>query len=267
MDFALNRYDMTDINASAAKVIALDPKRTEHGRRALAKRHAAAKLTCKPGRGLHSRLLDSGAWCLGKPTAGTLLPPHHKPADVGIVNGLMKHVVDKGESINDFGAGVGQYHTALSAALAEKGAAGQTLHWTGYDGAGNVVAATGGLLHYFDLTMPLFLPAADWVMSFEVGEHIPEHKEKMVFRNLHAHNCVGVVLSWGKLDQIGHGHINNHSPEYIAHRMHSLGYYKDEAMTKSLHEHNSYAWFRHPDNPAAWRRHTPRTGAGCQKRT
>jgi len=248
-------------------VIALDPERTEHGRRALAKRHAAAKLTCKPGRGLHSRLLDSGAWCLGKPTAGTLLPPHHKPADVGIVNGLMKHVVDKGESINDFGAGVGQYHTALSAALAEKGAAGQTLHWTGYDGAGNVVAATGGLLHYFDLTMPLFLPAADWVMSFEVGEHIPEHKEKMVFRNLHAHNCVGVVLSWGKLDQIGHGHINNHSPEYIAHRMHSLGYYKDEAMTKSLHEHNSYAWFRHPDNPAAWRRHTPRTGAGCQKRT
>ena len=71
----------------------------------------------------------------------------------------------------------------------------------------------------------------------------------MVFRNLHAHNCVGVVLSWARLDQGGNGHINNHSPDYIAQQMRSLGYYKDEGMTKCLHEHNLYGWFNKPDNP------------------
>ena len=258
VDYPLDRYDMADVNGSVALAISSDAVRLDYARRLLEQRHTAAKRACAR----KTRVLPTGGWCLDKPRRGRL-PHNHFPADVGIVSGMFECVVAKGESIADFGAGIGQYYTALSAALAEAGKPNQTLRYTGYDGAGNVVEASGGLVHFFDLTTPMFLPVADWVMSLEVGEHIPEEKEHLFFRNLHAHNCIGVVLSWARLRQDGHGHINNHSPEYIAHQMHKLGYYKDEEMTKALHKHNSYWWFDVPDNPAAWRRYTPRTDRAC----
>ena len=37
-------------------------------------------------------------------------------------------------------------------------------------------------LQWFDLTKPQALPKADWVMSLEVGEHVPHALESMVFR-------------------------------------------------------------------------------------
>ena len=38
---------------------------------------------------------------------------------------------------------------------------------------------------------------SDWVLSLEVGEHVPSRYEDMYLRNLHAHNCKGIILSWG----------------------------------------------------------------------
>ena len=72
------------------------------------------------------------------------------------------------------------------------------------------------------------------VVSLEVGEHVPPMFEGMVLRNLHAHNCRGLVLSWAKLRQAGHGHVNNHMPEYIAAKLHALGYFVNENVTRFL---------------------------------
>jgi hypothetical protein len=41
----------------------------------------------------------------------------------------------------------------------------------------------------------------------QVAEHVPAANEMMLLRNLHAHNCRGVLLSWATLGQPGTGHV------------------------------------------------------------
>ena len=130
-------------------------------------------------------------------------PRHHLSADPGILRYLVSMVDENPEvTINDFGAGVGQYGHELMAARPKA-------KYLGYDGAGNVEHWTHQpaparvnlqtmrktppwgsrerylcyrFLQWFDLTKPQALPKADWVMSLEVGEHVPHASEPMVFR-------------------------------------------------------------------------------------
>jgi hypothetical protein len=73
----------------------------------------------------------------------------------------------------DDGAGVGQYGHRLRSEDPD-------LLWTAYDGAGNVEEYTDGFVSWLDLTIPLSLPRADWVVSFDVGEHVPAPFEATV---------------------------------------------------------------------------------------
>ena len=154
-----------------------------------------------------------------------VLPRGHYPAD-GIGSGVLAALLlneiptlalDRPQSINDFGAGIGQYGHALQAI-------NKSIIWRGYDGAGNVEEYTDGFVRFFDLTMPLSLPKADWILSLEVGEHLPPEWEFMYLRNLHAHQYRGIIGSWAKLGQLGTGHINNHRREYVTNRFTELGY-------------------------------------------
>ncbi len=63
---------------------------------------------------------------------------------------------------------------------------------------------------------------------------MPPQFEGMVLRNLHAHNCRGLVLSWAKLRQAGHGHVNNHMPDYLAKKLDALGYFVNHNVTHFL---------------------------------
>lgn len=100
------------------------------------------------------------------------------------------------------------------------------------------------------MTVPLNLPVTDWVMCLEVGEHIPSQMEGMVIRNLHTHNCKGIVLSWGIEGQGGENHVNLHSNEYIIEVFTELGYVYDKVETDKFrdafpgdHRVNGY-WFQ-----------------------
>ena len=96
-------------------------------------------------------------------------------------------------SLLDLGAGVGQYGHALRAIDAR-------LDYAGYDGSGNIENVSSGFVRWADLSLPLDrarLPRRDWIMSLEVGEHLPNPIEPMFVRNLHALNRHGMVLSWG----------------------------------------------------------------------
>ena len=170
-------------------------------------------------------------------------------------------------SINDFGAGIGQYgHALLSADPRHR--------WSGYDGAGNVEEVTDGFVQFFDLTLPLSLPRADWVLSLEVGEHIPRDYEMNYLRNLHAHNCRGMVLSWAYLGKWGVGHVNTHSGAYLLNATAALGYTLDQSATQLL-KNSRQRRDRHSGTPnvsapwswlrtvAVYRRITPLTDGGC----
>ena len=134
-------------------------------------------------------------------------------------------------SLSDFGAGVGQYGRYFKERL-------PALMYRGYDGAGDIEAYTQGFVSYTDLTLPLEYPISEWVMSLEVGEHIPSQFEGVFVRNLHRHNCKGMVLSWAILGQGGENHINNHSNEYLRNILTQLNYTLDDEFTKRLRNKN-----------------------------
>jgi len=171
-------YRLDLVKKSAAEHEVFDPILRQDNARA---RHLAQS-KCKRGPG---EILQEGGWCLLR--AGARLvelpnghsywyPRHHLSADPGILRYLVSMVDENPEvTINDFGAGVGQYGHELMAARPKA-------KYLGYDGAGNVEHWTHQFLQWFDLTKPQALPKADWVMSLEVGEHVPHASEPMVFR-------------------------------------------------------------------------------------
>lgn len=194
-----------------------------------------------------------GGWCLGAapkrsgPTQGDQIvvngkhyniPRGHVKASSVVVKELAFMIENENiTSISDFGAGVGQYKYEILKRFPD-------FDYRAYDGAGDIEELYHGFLDFFDLTIPLSLPKTDWVMSLEVGEHVPSKYEGMMIRNLDRHNCKGVVLSWGVLGQGGHGHINNHSNEYIIHVFRELGYsYDVSTTTKFRRAKGNYAWF------------------------
>ena len=157
-------------------------------------------------------------------------------------------------SVLDLGAGVGTYGRALrsfappmpppssprlNAPQRDEAEAWwqEQVRWIGYDGAGNVEEVSGGLVRFADLTMPLALPRAEWVMALEVAEHVPHEYEATVLQNLHAHNCRGIIISWAILGQPGQGHVNNHGNDYVIKTFEALGY-----------KHHSFASHRLRDN-------------------
>jgi len=204
--------------------------------------------------GKSPEVTNSGGWCLSNRVSssrGTMTLPfpdrllnitdHHVQVSDSFKSNLIEFIrKEKMTSISDFGAGQGQYGVEIQKAFPD------SLVYRGYDGAGDVAIYTQNFLSFFDLTIPLNLPMTDWVMSFEVGEHIPSYFEGMVIRNLHAHNCKGIVLSWAQAKQGGHHHINNHDEEYLVDIFSQLGYEKDEEATSQIvsgveHKHS---WLR-----------------------
>jgi len=164
---------------------------------------------------------------------------HHVLPSENVVKQLaLEFSKDNTTSVNDFGAGIAQYKAALTTALPH-------IEYNAYDGAGNGELYTRGMMQFVDLSMPLDLPVADWVISLEVGEHIPSKFEGMFLRNIHRHNRKGVILSWGVLGQRGHSHINNHSNEYIVKAFQGMGYTHDVELQNRLRNNiGAQFWFK-----------------------
>jgi len=199
---------------------------------------------CESAADIKNNILETGGWCYEK-RGSTLLkangrdidmdyliPLHHVGPDDVMVSTLAERVLLKEDgsccySLTDIGAGVGQYGHALKARHPE-------LEYYGYDGAGNVEDFTGKYVQFIDLTKPLSLKRTDWLLSLEVGEHIPHKHEAQVIANLHAHNCRGAIVSWAVLSQTGTGHINCHSNEYVINVFENLGYKLNQDITAAL---------------------------------
>ena len=119
-----------------------------------------------------------------------------------------------------------------------------SLRYRGYDGAGDVRRYTDGFVRFVDLSMPLSLPRTDYVLSLEVGEHIPREHEFMYVRNLHAHNCRGIVLSWANIEQMGVAHVNTHSRKYLRTLFASLGYVHSANVSRALRRAARVNWLK-----------------------
>jgi hypothetical protein len=101
-----------------------------------------------------------------------------------------------------------------------------------------------------DLSKPVNLGARyDWVLSLEVGEHIPAEYEETFMQNLDKHSKDGIVLSWAVRGQGGDGHVNCKDNEEVIPVVCSMGYDYEIVKTKELREEcatypNVGWWFR-----------------------
>lgn len=106
------------------------------------------------------------------------------------------------QTVYDFGAGLGWYGKAL---LKIDTDGYRVASYAAFDGAENLDDVfPDGFVKYMDLSQPFKMPPRDWVLSIEVGEHIPAKYENNFIQNLHRHNKKGIIVSWAIIGN----HIN-----------------------------------------------------------
>ncbi len=84
----------------------------------------------------------------------------------------------------------------------------------------------------------------DLVISLEVGEHIAPCWEETYLHNLTRNAGRYILLSWAVENQLGDGHVNCHSNEYICNQMHRLGFLHIPSISRYLRHSASLWWFK-----------------------
>lgn len=104
---------------------------------------------------------------------------------------------------------------------------------------------TKGLCGVQDLSVPFYLGNTfDWVLSLEVGEHLPHQYETVFIENLMKHAEKGVILSWAVKGQGGAGHFNEQNNDYIKAKFAKYGYRNDVEAETKLRDKASVGWFK-----------------------
>ncbi|CAG0922877.1 unnamed protein product [Notodromas monacha] len=117
--------------------------------------------------------------------------------------------------------------------------------WTGYDGTPGIHDLTAGLVKHMDLSKPGYIGQTfNWVLSLEVGEHIPRKYQANYISNLVRHAEEGIVLSWAIEGQKGRSHVNNRNNDVIIAILEGHGFYPQPEIWKSLRGNSSLSWFK-----------------------
>ena len=211
---------------------------------------------------------STGLWCLQE---FSMIPPYwksfldkhqimstdltpaqqHVPPDVPFARSIIRYILEENTRTNgtlpvsviDIGAGIGQYGSFFHKMTS-------IIAWKGYDGAGNVESFTQGKVKWIDVTdsdLDTIDSIADWVISLEVGEHIPANKTKDFLNLLHRHNKKGILLSWAIKGQSGHGHINEKNNDEVVNLLAAMGYYQNvwtKIFTTESRKAAQHWWFQ-----------------------
>jgi len=143
--------------------------------------------------------------------------------------------ITKNKSLLDLGCGTGAYTKELQFSCTSA---------KGYDGNPNTLEISKGLCGVADLTKKQKFDKVDWVLSLEVGEHVPKESEDILLDNICSHSTRGIILSWAVPGQPGDGHINCQSNEYIIGKMLDKGFNIDWDLTYKLRENATLWWFK-----------------------
>lgn len=143
--------------------------------------------------------------------------------------------ITKNKSLLDLGCGTGAYTKELQSTCTTA---------KGYDGNPNTSKISNGLCGVADLTKKQNFDKVDWVLSLEVGEHVPKESEDVLLDNICSHSTKGVILSWAVPGQPGDGHINCQSNEYVVNKMLSKGFAIDWDLSFKLRENATLWWFK-----------------------
>jgi len=96
-----------------------------------------------------------------------------------------------------------------------------------------------------DLSEPIILDKKyDWIISFEVGEHIPKKYEDVFIQNLHNNSKKGIILTWALPNQLSVGHVNCQESQYIRNKFLQLGYKNDLLIEHDLRKACKNHWLQ-----------------------
>ena len=161
------------------------------------------------------------------------LHKHDEKLSKGIIEFLKK---ENCQNVVDFGCGMGLYVRDLNVA---------GIKTVGYDGNPATPKLTNNMCGVIDLSVDFDLKRQfDWVVSLEVGEHLPKKYEKNYVQNLNKHAKNGIIMSWALLNQGGDGHVNEQPNEYIKNVFKTLGYENDVETENILRKDCKLWWFR-----------------------
>lgn len=139
-------------------------------------------------------------------------------------------------SITDLGASVGNYVNFWRA---------NGLGAIGYDGTPSIVQLSGGVVLNVDLAKnDRILSCADWCVSLEVGEHIPEEFESAFLKNIVDCSRVGAIVSWAKPGQRGSGHVNCRSRRYLRRKFADRGLQYSGDETRRLMDAATFGYLK-----------------------
>ncbi len=88
------------------------------------------------------------------------------------------------------------------------------------------------------------LPKHPFVMSLEVGEHIPKEFEANFLDNVCAMAAGTLILSWAVPGQGGYGHFNEQPNDYIIQQVQARGLTLNVPASNHLREGATFRWFK-----------------------
>jgi SAM-dependent methyltransferase len=178
----------------------------------------------------HPRIHERGYWI-----GANVLDQHFTDFQLAIA---LVHFfkIERASSIVDFGCGTADYVKMFR---------NQGLPCEGYDGNPDTPQLTDGIAKVLDLSQPFDLGQKfDWVLSLEVGEHLPKQYQATFIENLIRHCVRGVILSWAIKGQGGFGHFNEQGNEKIKNAFSQRGFTNDLMIENRLRNYSRLSWFK-----------------------
>jgi len=182
---------------------------------------------------------QNGAWCLRSHSPREYFAPNHElskdhfAADPGVAAAVLDIV--RNSTVLDLGAGLGQYGVWFGS---------EVKSYAAFDGALNVESFTGGYVCWTDLTEPFLGPQRDYVLSLEVGEHLPKSAQFVFVDSLTALARKCVFVSWAVPGQGGHGHANELPNEDVEKMFSERGFGRNETAERRVRAQSVFPWFR-----------------------
>jgi len=175
---------------------------------------------------------QNGGWC--SKISGKNSSQHM--TDQSLAKHLSKFLT--GKRVASFGDGPGFYKELLLKF-------NEVLSYDAFDGAPFADLTTNNNVKFLDLSVPIYhLKKYDWIISLEVAEHIPAKYESVYLDNLVRHAKEGVILSWAKIGQGGHSHINNQDFPYVKQQVEARGFMHDPVNSEIFRSISTFDWFR-----------------------
>lgn len=151
--------------------------------------------------------------------------------DPRLANAIASFLLREGcKSCIDLGCGTGYYTNVINIC---------GIPCIGVDGNPLTKLLAGEDFYIADLTEYHYFGNFDWVISLEVGEHIPSEFEDAYLSNIEQSANKGVIISWATPGQGGDGHVNCKTNLEVIQKFKTMGFEYQPFSTSKLRQQTS----------------------------